>query len=96
VQQRIEELVHQIEEILRRRQNDAAVSPADRITITVSPPLTDVYYARGDRKRAVLFTTTLGLWLTLWSVLLVDRRLAARGSGNSPRLRPVPMKSIRG
>jgi hypothetical protein len=94
VEQRIEAMVHQIEEILRRRQDDAGVSPANRITVASSPRVTHVYYARGDRNRAVLLTTTLGLWLTLWSVIFVDRRLAARRSGNRSRPRPVPMKSI--
>ena len=68
VQQRIDGMVQEIEQILERRQDEAAVSPANRIAVAFSPPEIQIRYVRGDTKRAVLVTSALGLSLTLGSV----------------------------
>jgi hypothetical protein len=92
VQQRIEGMLEEIERILQRRQDAAAVSRANRITVALSPPEIRVHYVRGDRKRAVAVATSLGLSLTVMFVGLIDRRLVARRTRSKPQRRPAPMK----
>ena len=87
-------MVQEIEQILERRQDDAAVSPANRITVASSPPEAQIRHVRGDTKRAVLVTSALGLGLTLSFVTLVDRRLAARSSRKERQLKPVLMEDV--
>jgi hypothetical protein len=94
VQQRIDGMVQEIEQILERRQDEAAVSRANRITVAFSPAEIQVRYVRGDPKRAVLVTSTLGLSLTLTFVPLIDRRLAARRPRHKPQLEPVLLKDV--
>jgi hypothetical protein len=94
VQQRIDGTVQEIEQILERLQNDAAVSPANRITLAVSPPQPQIRYVRGDNKRAVLVTSVLGLSLTFSFVTLVDRRLAVRSSRKERQLKPALMEEV--
>jgi hypothetical protein len=94
VQQRIDGMVQEIEQILERRQDDAGVSPAHRITIALSPPEMQIRYVRGDAKRAVLVTGALGVSLTLSFVTLVDRRVATRSSRKERQLKPVLMEDV--
>ena len=94
MQQRIDGMIQDIEQILERRQDDAAVSPAHRITVALSPPEIQIRNVRGDTKRAVLVTSALGLSLTLTFVTVVDRRLASRSSRKERQLKPVLMEDV--
>jgi hypothetical protein len=86
VQRRLAGMTQEIERILQRRQDDAGVTGANRITVALSPPEVQVHYVRGDRRRAVLVTAALGLSLTVTFVSLIDRRLLARRPRNKPQL----------
>ena len=89
VQARIGEMVKQIDQILQRRQDDAAVRSANRITVALSPPVVQIHYAAAIANECVLVTIALGLSLTFWSVIFSDRRLTVRRSRNKlqPRRR---------
>jgi hypothetical protein len=95
VQERIDKMVKQTDQILQRRQNEAGVGQANRITVALSPPVVETHYAQGDRQRAAFLTITLGLSLTLWSVIFTDKRLTARRTRDKLRPPPVLGETVR-
>jgi hypothetical protein len=74
VRRRIDSLIAEISTILERRQDDAGVTRANKITLAISPQQVQVNYATGDRRRAASVLVLLGMSLTTAAVLVLEAR----------------------
>lgn len=78
VKRRMDAMVAEAEAILDRRQDEAGVNKANRITIAVSPQQVQVYYSQGNRSRGSAAALGLGLCLSVAAATTLDLTVRRR------------------
>jgi hypothetical protein len=87
VRERLERMIGEVDAILTRRQNAAAVSSSNRITFALSPQQVTINYSTGDRPRGELVAGTLGIAVSVATASAVDVLVRRRGLNNLQRVK---------